>query len=305
MTSLTVLQFYLHNHPPSRNWRVGLMLVIFVFLIVAVALEGHRDWFDSWNSPAQCLFDGFSENLGGKPARWMTFQIPLLIYSYSVSILRLFGSEKIDYLFLEEPVRRMERSIANLEEKLETSISKGQWLSYTNSVLLLPAWVLVSIARKVYIAIAAIVDSIAISLCFDIAWFAIGIWGIVTDRDIPRSDMIGNENEWGPGQIIQVLLLASTILTFRDCYIKQRAKQLRQAGSTGHPIQRQPHSDDATAEQSEDSEDSQPAHITLAKVDKEAGGHAGTIGNSPQNVPAGHSLVRRTATLTEVVTTTD
>ncbi|KAL8773219.1 MAG: hypothetical protein Q9209_001895 [Squamulea sp. 1 TL-2023] len=311
MTALSVLQVYLLEHPPLRNWRVCLMLVIFVFLIVALVLQGHREWTNSWNSPAQCLFDGFLVNLGGEPAMWMTLQISALICNYSFSILGLFDSGKFDYLFFEKPVRRMERSIAKLQKKKETSISKEGWQSYTSSVLLLPAWVLVSIARKAYISLAAIVNSIAINLCLDIFFFVFGIWSIISDRNIPRSEMIGNENEWGFGQIVQVLLLASIILNFKDCYTKQSAKQLRhtkqsrQASSTGPPIQRQPQSDDATAEQSEDSEDSQSADVTLVKADIEAGGHGETTGNSPQDAPAGHSLVRRTATLTEVVTTAD
>ncbi|CAL8576858.1 hypothetical protein XPA_002725 [Xanthoria parietina] len=303
LTSLNVLQVSLSEHPSLRNWRVCLMLVIFAFLMAALAMEGHRSWYDSWNSPAQCLFDEFLINVGGEPGKWMTIQMVLLIYCYTTSIARLYNPEKTDLLLYEKPLRKMERSIARLHECIVSSSSGGGWKSYVTSSLLLPAWAFVACSKVAFVAIAAITGSITVSMCLDIVWFAIGVQGIVDDRNIPKSEMIGNENAWGFGQLIQVLLLSSILLTFKDSYSQQSDKRARRARKSRDPSKGATQPDDefdATAEDSQDSEDTELAHVTLARRDTEAGGRQGGISStSTQEFPTGHRPVRRTTTITE------
>ena len=218
LTSLGVLQVYLSENPSLRNWRVCLMLVIFVFLMVANTLEGHHFWYESWNSPAQCLFDEAIVKVGGEPATWMAVNMVLLILGYGVAIGRLFSPDKVDNFLLVKPKQKLKRAVVNIQEKIDDSISKGGLISYATSVLLMLAWVLVSCARGLFIAIAALMGSITISLCGSLAWLAFGVWGLFDDRNIPKSEMKGNENAWGFGQLIQVLLLTSILLTLKDLY---------------------------------------------------------------------------------------
>ncbi|KAL8951987.1 MAG: hypothetical protein Q9222_002079 [Ikaeria aurantiellina] len=110
MTTLNVLQVYLADRPTLRNWRVALMLSTFVMLIATITLEGHILWFDSWNSPAQCLFDDLGGNIGGGPQQWMIANIVLLVYGYTSAVLRLTKSEKMDSLFYDRPVSKMEQT---------------------------------------------------------------------------------------------------------------------------------------------------------------------------------------------------
>lgn len=226
LTSLNVLQVYLGEHPSLRNWRICLMLVIFVLLLAALAMEGHRSWYDSWNSPAQCLFKEFLVKVGGEPGKWMTIQMVLLIYSYTVSMAQLFNSDKLDILLYERPVRKMERSIARLHDCIVSSSALGGWRSYVTSILLLPAWAFIACGKWGFVALSTVVGSITVSLCVDIAVSAIGVWGIIDDRDIPKSQMDGNENAWGFGQLIQVLLLSSILLTFKDLYSSKHTIQI-------------------------------------------------------------------------------
>ncbi|KAL8756781.1 MAG: hypothetical protein Q9199_002705 [Rusavskia elegans] len=299
LTSLNVLQVYLVEHPSLRNWRVCLMLVILVLLLAALAMEGHRSWYESWNSPAQCLFNEFLVKVGGEPGKWMRSQMVLLTYSYTVSMARLFNPDKLDILLYERPLRKMERSIARLQDCIVSSIALGGWISYVTSILLLPAWAFVACGKWGFVALTAIVGSTTVSLCVDIAVSAIGVWGIIDDRNIPKSQMDGNENAWGFGQLIQVLLLSSILLTFKDSYSKQSDKRARRAKKRGQHTQAPNQEDDATAEHSQDPDDSEPAHVTLARADTEAGGRGGGISStSTQDVPTGHTLVRRTPTIT-------
>lgn len=218
LNALAVLQVHLVEHPSLRNWRVCLMLVIFVFLITATALSGHRSWFDSWNSPAQCLFDETLVKVGGEPAIWMAVNMVLLISGYSVAIGRLFKPDEIENFLHAKPTSMMEVTIANIRDKIINSMSKGDLTSYTTLVLLLPAWIFVFCVKCTFTATAALMGSVTISLLTNIFWFAFGVWVILGHRDIPRSAMEGNENEWGFGQLVQMLLLASTALTFNDLY---------------------------------------------------------------------------------------
>ena len=218
VTSLIVLQIYFSEHPSLRNWRVCLMLVLFVFLMVALALEGHRQWYDSWNCPAQCLFDEFLVEVGGEPARSMTSSMAILIYSYSVSVAQLLKPYGFDLFFFERLVRKMERSVASLQDGMVSSSSKAGLTSYATSILLLPVWAFMTCLKKAFIGITAIVDSVVVALCSDVVWFALGLWDLLALRNIPREEIKGNENAWGFGQVVQVLLLTSIVLTFKDLY---------------------------------------------------------------------------------------
>ncbi|KAL8730013.1 MAG: hypothetical protein Q9166_004337 [cf. Caloplaca sp. 2 TL-2023] len=294
LTALQVLQIYLVQRPPQRNWRVCLMLVIFVGLLLATIIEGHRFWFESWNSPARCLLDDLSGNIGGEPAKWMAAQTVMLIFNYSVSIIQLFDSEMIDYYFWELPIRTTERATTFLQQRETALVSSGKSNAYFTSFALVAARVLLSAANRTFISVGSLTSSVAITLCLDIVWFALGIQGIIGDRDIPASQVEGNENAWGFGQIVQVLLLTSAVLTFKDVYTEQALETSNNAGDTGTELTEQPQNqpDDASSNCIEDSE---PAHVTLARADTEAGGRGeGATGTSTDNFPSGHTFLRRT-----------
>ncbi|KAL8676356.1 MAG: hypothetical protein Q9186_007115 [Xanthomendoza sp. 1 TL-2023] len=218
MTSLIVLQVYLTERPSLRDWRVGFMLLIFVMLMVAYVLEGHTKWFKSWNSYAQCLFDDLIGNIGGEPSRYMTANLVLLLYGYSTSIYRLYGFEMLDTLLLDKPLKKMESIQAAIENWRRALAVGGDFKSFIAVLNLTASGAIILCVRKFYSAIATFLGSLTFTLVFDVAWFAFGVYGIVSDRAISRSDMDGDENEWGFGQVVPVLLLSSILLTFTDLY---------------------------------------------------------------------------------------
>ena len=56
------------------------------------------------------------------------------------------------------------------------------------------------------------------SLYYDIIWFTLGLCGILWGRQIPSSDMIGDEHQLSFGQIVTMLMLGSLLLTFKEVY---------------------------------------------------------------------------------------
>ncbi|KAL9577795.1 MAG: hypothetical protein Q9212_006139 [Teloschistes hypoglaucus] len=219
MTTLSVLLVFLVDHPPQRNWRVALMVIILIAMIVASVLEGNRYWLDAWSAPAQCLWNDLRGNVAGKPAGWMAFNIVLLVLVYGTRITRLYGSAYLDELFFLAPLAKMRKAFTTLQAQ-RTAIrpAKGLQASMLRAVCVSGQGIL-WVTIKVFSGIGITMESIAINLCFDIFWFAFGCWGLKIDRDIPSSEMDGNENEWGFGQIVPVLLLCSTILIFKDLYL--------------------------------------------------------------------------------------
>lgn len=219
MTTLFVLLDFFIDHPPQRDWRVALMAIILIAMIVASILEGNRYWFDYWSAPAQCLWNDLRGNVAGAPAGWMASDIVLLVLGYGTRILRLYGSGFLYKLFFLAPLAKIRHDLNTLQAK---RAALGSANSLKASVLRIISalgqgilWTMV----KVFSGIGITLHSIAINLCFDIFWFAFGCWGLRIDRDIPASKMDGNENEWGFGQIVPVLLLCSTVSIFKDIYL--------------------------------------------------------------------------------------
>ncbi|KAL8694908.1 MAG: hypothetical protein Q9224_003486 [Gallowayella concinna] len=218
MTSLNVLQVYLVERPSLRDWRVFFMLLIFVMLMVAFVLEGHVEWFISWNSHAQCLFDDLIGNIGGESAQFMTANIVLLFYGYSTSIFRLYASEKRDTLLLDKPLGRMKSIQAAIDDRRRALAVGGDCKTFVAVMILTASGATISCVRRCYSAIAVFSGSLTVSLVFNLGRFGFSIYLVMWDRAIPRSEMDGDENEWVFGQVVPVLLLGSILLTFEGIY---------------------------------------------------------------------------------------
>ena len=219
MTTLNYLQSYLKERPSLRNWRAVLMMILFFALIAASVLGGHWAWYQSWPYQAQCLFDDLIGNVHGSPALWMSVNIIMLLYGYYSGLKGIYPSfsDCIDTWTYEKPLSNMNSGITWLSQRRISNSknfsSKALQLFYTIS------WVLLISVRFIFVSLVIILGSSYFTLCFDDMFFGLAIWGILGDRNIPKWDMIGNENEFGFGQIVPLLLLASNILTFRDIYI--------------------------------------------------------------------------------------
>lgn len=220
LTSLDVLKFRFAERPSLRNWRVCLMLVIAFALAVATILQGNQYWNgDSWNAPAQCLFSDLRGNYSGVAARWSLAWLFILVFGYSATILDLYENNFLHSLLIEKPMNKLKSVQHAVRIKRSVWASTGGAKSVIARIILPPVDTLLLGAAKSYVGIAAVSGSVTFGLLFDLGWFASGLWAIITDRDIPRTQMDGDENAWGFGQIVPVLLLSSIILTFRELYV--------------------------------------------------------------------------------------
>ncbi|KAL8801339.1 MAG: hypothetical protein Q9182_004546 [Xanthomendoza sp. 2 TL-2023] len=303
MTSLCVLHVYLLERPLLCHLRVCFMLLMCVMLMVSCILEGHRDWFDSWNSHAKCLFNDLADNIGGEPATSMTVDIVLLVHNYSTSIFRLYFLEKLNSMLLDKPLAQMKSTQAAIENRRRALAAGGGFKPFVAVATLTASGAVLSGVRRCYSAIASFLGSLTVSLVLDVLWFSFGFNSIMSDRAIPRSKMDGNEDEWGFGQVVPVLLLSSIFLTFQELYCEQKKNlEIQHADDnnnnarvgTERATDRSKDRHSMKSHDSDASEDSEPAHTTLARADTEAGGRgAGMSGVSPEDFPSGHTLLRR------------
>ncbi|KAI4189796.1 MAG: hypothetical protein L6R41_001221 [Letrouitia leprolyta] len=129
-----------------------------------------------------------------------------------------------------------------------------------------------------------------------------GSYGLLVDRASLSTETEGNENEWGFGQIVPLLLLSSTIMLFKELYTDQKAKLSAQAlDKNGNSLISLRNS--LRSERTISDDGSQ--HVTIGavepiftsprRVDTEAGGHEDISGMSLQRRPTAHALLDRTS----------
>lgn len=210
MTSLSILRCYLTERPTLRNWRVTIMALMGTMMMVALALASTRGWIASITCPAQCLFDDQRRDL----SLTYPYFIAIVIH-YGTSIWRVFDTRRFDRHFLQSPREKLRR----LKRGAKRTNSNASSITRQTAVVatFTRDWFLV-LAIRCYLAIVATLGSLTISLYYDIIWFALGFFGILKNRQVPASEMDGNENQLSFGQIVPVLLLASIILTFKEVY---------------------------------------------------------------------------------------
>lgn len=218
MTSLLVLEGYLSERSSLRNWRVGLMLVTMSFLSAYTILQGHKAWYTSWNCSAQCVFDDILGNISGEPAFWMTFNLLLLWYGYTSRIIQLYDSAVLENFFFYRPVNRIKVARDTIENKRCAYSSANGVKPWFASIMLLLLRIILQVALAVWITIAVLITSNTQMLCFDMFWLVYSSYGLLVDRASLSTETEGNENEWGFGQIVPLLLLSSTIMLFKELY---------------------------------------------------------------------------------------
>lgn len=184
------------------------MFVMLMLMVATSVMQGHKAWYSSWNSPAQCLINDLVGNVSGLPAFWMSFNILLLLYGYGFNILYLYGSCSVyvhTWLF-EIPATSLDRKIENYRHIGQRHF----YPALLANLLRFIRWVLLLIQEIFY--------SRWLDFLFDVLWAGLGLYWILSDRRIPASEIDGNENELTFGQIVPILLLSSTILTMREAY---------------------------------------------------------------------------------------
>lgn len=213
LTSLSILRCYLQERPSLRNWRVCIMALMMAMMLVAFALASTPDWDTGLSCPAQCLFDDGNRNL----ALTSPFMVALLIH-YSTSIWRVYDTQRFDRYFLQYPRDKLQKMMRSAQRTNSNLSSMSNRRQQTAGVGVIALQSLLALSIWLYLAIAAALGSLTMSLYYDVCWFVLGFMGILYTRKIPGSDMDGDENKLTFGQIVPVLLLASILLTFKGVY---------------------------------------------------------------------------------------
>ena len=218
LITLAVLRDYLLQKPVLRNWRVVLMSTLAVLLAASTVMEGHYDWFDSWPYDAQCLFDELVGNVNGSPKHWMLVSLVLICINYPLNIIPLFKRPTVfvNHWFETKPTAALEEAVGHLIDMQKTCPK-----SFKGSIKCLTCKLLILVVRVVswtHFAIVTLIDSRTIDFVHNTFWFAYGLWSVIADRNIPSSDMVGDENAMTFGQIMPILLLSSLVLVFREAY---------------------------------------------------------------------------------------
>lgn len=217
------------------------MLAMALLLVASTVMQGHYEWYDSWPYDAQCLFNNLIGNIGGTPRYLMTVSLVLICINYPLNVIPLY-KRPMEVLspWLETKPRTAQaqaQAIENLKEKMSRMTAPTYFehsMKRFGCVLLI---MFVSTIGWVYFALIALIGSNICSLALNIFWFAYSLWGIIGDRDIPPSEMNGNENAMSFGQIVPILLLSSIVLVFREAYDDQKQKMEEEGHSPSHSSQ--------------------------------------------------------------------
>ena len=218
LITLTVLRSNLLKNHVQRDWRVALIAAMALLLAASTVMEGHYLWYDSWPYDAQCLFDELVGNVHGTPKYWMTVNLVLICVDYPMTIMTLFGppTEFLRHWLKKKPTAGMDRAVENLIDTLRTFPK-----CFIGNIKCLTCKLLILVIRVVswtYFTLITMIGSRTIDFVHNTFWFAYGLWGIIEDRNIPSSDMVGDENAMTFGQIMPILLLFSLVMVFREAY---------------------------------------------------------------------------------------
>lgn len=234
LSSLQVLRRYMIKYPVTRIVRIVLLLAMGGLLLSLVIYQGNRYWFDSWATPAQCLFADTNTygDAGGNPARWMAANIVLLVLGYSTSISFLFEnafSWRIVIIY-KALMRRLSRLIRESIKSLVTVPSD----IFNSSQIYIAIVILpfVIFAELVFVIVCLfplaiiwftmyflylMIDSYFIGALFDVFWWVFGLYYLIEDRtssrDYMKDEDKGVENQWGFGQFVPCFLIFLPIMS--------------------------------------------------------------------------------------------
>ena len=203
-----------------RNSRVVLMGTMALLLVASTVMKGHHAWDKSGPYDAQCVFDDLIGNIGGTPGSWMSMPLGIICTSYPLNMIVLYERPRnfLSLWLLTKPKVIQDQVITCLKEKSSSTTSpnflKGSLRRFTYTVLIK----VVRTYFEMYFMLLALILSQACSLIVNISSFAVQLKGIIKDRQIPPSEMDGNENAMSFGQIMPILLLISFVLVFWEAY---------------------------------------------------------------------------------------
>lgn len=119
----------------------------------------------------------------------------------------------------EKPVIKMERAIKTLRTKRHVILSNNSdCRSKFLGASILATQIVALIVDRLYTVMITCLASTWFGLIWDLGYFSLGLYSMILSRQIPISEMDGNESELTFGQIVPLLLLGSTVLVMKEEY---------------------------------------------------------------------------------------
>ncbi|MCJ1334843.1 hypothetical protein MMC09_000108 [Bachmanniomyces sp. S44760] len=217
LTTIHILHAYLADRPQLRNWRLFFLIVMLVMTSIMIYYIGRLSHGADVGVPMQCMMQ-LPENKTWDMAGLSIslFWVFAISWNFIPSIIRLFLPLKrfCATWFLHKPQNRMTACIERLRNR--------RWSHPIGPLFHVPI-IAIRVVRKLHHIISSIVRSTVLSILVDTFWFLIAalmlLWSRQSIRISGRLDR--SEDEWGFGQIVPVLILASTILVFSEVYTER------------------------------------------------------------------------------------
>jgi hypothetical protein len=229
LSTLSVVKHHLLKFPILRAFKLVILCTLATLLLSMAILQGNKNWYDDPRQPAYCLFVNSAHDFGGEPAEWMITLIVLLGLGVISAVLCILPSTRrwmgtVNPLHVLRPRNVRPAVVFAIRAPLEGVRAGHTILGYLLLpfillmelllVFLLPPLIILWVALWIYYKT---IDSYIGNTLLGTAWFGYALWNLIADRVEGRKYMgdadISEEDEWGFGQILPVVLLLVPILS--------------------------------------------------------------------------------------------
>jgi hypothetical protein len=229
-----ILRDYFRERRPLLYVRVFLVACFAVLLIAALILQGHEQWYWSWNCKAQCLFGDLRGNIGGEPRMWMFLQLWWVIESSVFSIIPHFeGPASLCRQWLyREPKKRLSALTKSIHHSTNDSSanivgshfgSRAGWYMALVFFVYRGAACVAGFCLRTVLVLVEFLDhywtSVCCNLLFEVFWLGYGLWSATDDRRAATQYLSGSENAWGFDQLLQMFLLALPVVAALEAIV--------------------------------------------------------------------------------------
>ena len=191
------------------------MSLFAVLLAVYQLLIAHQDWHDSYPYRWCCVVDDLGADSGAWPGRWTVLNVAVLLAFYVTAMLSLFGASSTwarEWSFIR-PGRLVEKrwtAWKKLAGAKDRTLLKQAWQI---SILLIYLAALTPM-----ISFSVLLSSSCIAWLGNSFWISWGMFWIHEDLEVPKRQADGDEKGMGFGQIVPIILLATTVPVFLQAY---------------------------------------------------------------------------------------
>lgn len=189
------------------------MVVLAICILASTVMQGHWAYYLSWSFDAHCVFNDLVRNMSGQPGIWMWVDLVAIATIYPMSMLPLYEKSMsvVQERIYDNPMHFLEAKICFLEDE--------ELQRQDHSSVRTTAWRLfLSIIQMTYFWFATLITSRCIIYLIDLGWFGYGVANVISNRKIPASEMVGDEDITTFGQLLPTLLLSSIVLVFKEVY---------------------------------------------------------------------------------------